>query len=76
MKRNIRIDQKTKSELYDKFSSYALDLSKLVFGGVILAGIMGMQVNTNLLFFFFLFSVIILTILGFILIVLKNNLRR
>ncbi len=76
MKRNIRIDQKTKSELYDKFSSYALDLSKLVFGGVILAGIMGMQVNTNLLFLIGGFSVIILTILGFILIVLKNNLRR
>ena len=30
MKKGIRIDQKTKSDLYDKFSSYALDLSKLV----------------------------------------------
>ena len=40
-KKGIKIDQKTKSDLYDKFSSYVLDLSKLVFGGVILAGIMG-----------------------------------
>lgn len=75
-KNRIRIDQKTKSELYDKFSSYALDLSKLVFGGVILAGIMGMQVDTNLLFLIGGLSVIVLTLLGFILIVLKHNTRR
>ena len=75
-KRGIKIDQKTKSELYDKFSSYALDLSKLVFGGVILAGIMDMKVNTNLLFLIGGFSVIILTMLGFTLIVLKHNIRR
>ena len=75
-KRGIRIDKKTKSDLYDKFSSYALDLSKLVFGGVILAGIMGMQVNTNLLFIIGGFSVMILTLLGFILIILKHNTRR
>lgn len=76
IKRGIRIDSKTKSDLYDKFSSYALDLSKLVFGGVILAGIMGMQVDTNLLFIIGGFSVMILTLLGFILIVLKHNIRR
>lgn len=75
-KKGIRIDQKTKSDLYDKFSSYALDLSKLVFGGVILAGIMGMSVNTNLLFVTGGFSVIVLTLLGFMLIVLKHNIRR
>ena len=75
-KQGIRIDNKTKSDLYDKFSSYALDLSKLVFGGVILAGIMGMKVDTNLLFIIGGFSVIILTLLGFVLIVLKHNIRR
>jgi hypothetical protein len=40
-KKRIRIDSNTKRDLYDKFSDYTLDLSKLVFGGVILAGIMG-----------------------------------
>ena len=75
-KQGIRIDNKTKSDLYDKFSSHALDLSKLVFGGVILAGIMGMKVDTNLLFIIGGFSVIILTLLGFVLIVLKHNIRR
>ena len=57
-RKTIRIDRKTKSDLYDKFSDYALDLSKLVFGGVILAGIMGLSVNTNLLFVLGAFSVI------------------
>ena len=75
-KKGIKIDQKTKSDLYDKFSSYVLDLSKLVFGGVILAGIMGMEVNTNLLFLIGGFSVVALSMFGFILIVLKHNIRR
>jgi hypothetical protein len=48
--RKIKIDNSTKRELYDKFSDYTLDLSKLVFGGVILAGIMGLSVNPNILF--------------------------
>ena len=48
--RKIKIDNSTKRELYDKFSDYTLDLSKLVFGGVILAGIMGLSVNPKILF--------------------------
>lgn len=75
-KKIIRIDRKTKSDLYDKFSDYALDLSKLVFGGVILAGIMGLSVNTNLLFVLGAFSVIVLALLGYIFIILKHNTRR
>lgn len=75
-KRKIRIDRKAKIDLYDKFSSYALDLSKLIFGGVILAGIMGMEVNTTLLFFIGTLSIIILTLLGYIFIILKHNTRR
>lgn len=72
-KRKIKIDSKTKRDVYDKFSDYALDMSKLVFAGVILAGIMVMEVNTNLLFGLGGFSVIILSFLGFILIILKHN---
>lgn len=74
-KQNFRIDRKTKSDLYDKFSSYFLDLSKLVFAGVILAGIMGMEVNTTLLFLMGGLSVVILTLFGYILIILKHNTR-
>ncbi len=75
-KRKIRIDRKTESDIYDKFSDFSLDLAKLVFGGVILAGIMGMDVNTNYLFIIGGLSIIILTLLGYIFIVLKHNTRK
>ena len=75
-KRRIRIDNNTRRDLYDKFSDYSLDLSKLVFGGVILAGIMDLSVNTNILFGLGAVSVIILTLLGFVFIILKHNSRR
>jgi hypothetical protein len=75
-KRRIRIDNNTRRDLYDKFSDYSLDLSKLVFGGVILAGIMDLSVNTNILFGLGAASVIILTLLGFVFIILKHNSRR
>ena len=75
-KKGIRIDSNTRRDLFDKFADYALDLSKLVFGGVILAGIMGMSVNTNLLFGLGATSVVILSLLAFVLIVLKHNNRR
>ena len=75
-KKGIRIDSNTRRDLFDKFADYALDLSKLVFGGVILAGIMGMSVNTNLLFGLGAISVVILSLLAFVLIVLKHNNRR
>ena len=75
-KKKIRIDSNTRRDLYDKFSDYALDLSKLVFGGVILAGIMGLSINPNILFGLGAFAVIILSLVGFVFIVLKHNSRR
>ena len=72
----LRIDNNTRPDLYDKFSDYTLDLSKLVFGGVILAGIMGLSVNPNILFGLGAVSVIILTLVGFVFIILKHNNRR
>lgn len=76
MNKKIRIDRNTKRDLYDKFSDYALDLSKLIFGGVILAGIMGLSVNTTILFVIGAISVIILSLVAFIFIILKHNNRR
>ena len=75
-KRKIRIDRKTESDIYDKFSDFTLDLAKLIFGGVILAGIMGLDVNTNYLFIIGVLSILVLTLLGYILIILKHNTRR
>lgn len=74
--KKIRIDSSTRRDLYDKFSDYTLDLSKLVFGGVILAGIMGLSVNPNVLFGLGAISVVILTMAGFVFVVLKHNSRR
>lgn len=67
-----KLNNKTKKDLYDKFSDYTLDLSKLVFGGVILAGIMGLSVNPNVLFGLGAVSVILLAFLGFVFIILKH----
>ena len=75
-RKRIRIDSNTRRDLYDKFSDYTLDLSKLVFGGVILAGIMGLSVNPDVLFGLGALSVIILTMVGFVFIILKHNSRR
>ena len=55
-KNNIKKDHKfnlsreAKRKLYLKTSDFFLDLAKLVFGGVILTGIMGLNVNKTLLF--------------------------
>lgn len=75
-KKRIRIDNNTRRDLYDKFSDYTLDLSKLVFGGVILAGIMDMKLNTGMLFGLGALFVVILTLLGYTFIILKHNSRR
>ena len=71
--RAIKIDNSPKRDLYDKFSDYALDLSKLIFGGVILAGIMGLSVNTTVLFIIGAISVILLSLIAYVFIILKHN---
>ena len=75
-KRRTKIDRKTKSDIYDKFSDFALDLAKLIFAGVILAGIMGMDVHIGILFFVGSLSVIILTLTAYIFIILKHNTKK
>ena len=75
-KKRIRIDSNTRRDLYDKLSDYVFDLSKLVFAGVILAGIMGLEVDNSLLFLLGSVSVIIFALTGYVLIILKHNIRR
>jgi hypothetical protein len=48
-------------------------LSKLIFGGVILAGIMGLSVNTTVLFIIGAISVILLSLIAYVFIILKHN---
>lgn len=39
--------QEKKNLLFEKFGDYCLDISKLVFGGVILAAVMQLDINTT-----------------------------
>lgn len=42
-----KLDQEKKNMLCEKFGDYCLDVSKLVFGGVILAAIMELDINRH-----------------------------
>lgn len=61
-----RIDIERKEKFAEKFGDYCLDISKLVFGGIVLAGVMELDVNPYLLFGIGLFIVILFAIAGFL----------
>ena len=48
-KRRKLISSSTKKKLYIKGSDFCIDMAKLVFAGIILAGIMGMDFHKGLL---------------------------
>lgn len=67
-------NKKTQKELmFAEIGKYCLDISKLVFGGVILAGIMKLYVNLLALIIVGVIAVILLTILGLWCIYESNN---
>ena len=51
--------------MYQEYGKYFLDMSKLIFGGVILAGIMNLGVNNALLLGSGFVVVIIFAMIGF-----------
>lgn len=53
--------------LYEEAGKYLLDVSKLIFGGVILAGVMNLNVDKIVLFIIGTLAVIVTAIIGFIL---------
>ena len=74
MKKNRRYYRKeTLSKLYLEASRYSLDLSKLIFGGIILSGIMGMQIEKAYLLIVGLIAVILTALFGFIMFLLANK---
>ena len=74
MKKNRRYFRKeTLSKLYLEASRYSLDLSKLIFGGIILSGIMGMQIEKAYLLIVGLLAVILTALFGFIMFLLANK---
>lgn len=54
------VNSTTKKKLYIKGSDFCLDLAKLVFGGIILAGIMGMDIQK---FYLLIFAALVLFML-------------
>lgn len=61
-----RIDIERKEKFAEKFGDYCLDISKLVFGGIVLAGVMELDVNPYLVFGIGLFIVILFATAGFL----------
>ena len=74
MKKDRRyVRKETLSKLYLEASRYSLDLSKLIFGGIILSGIMGMQIEKAYLLIVGLIAVILTALFGFIMFLLANK---
>jgi len=57
--------QKKKELMMHEYGKYFLDMSKLVFGGVILTGIMGLSVNSYILFGLGLLTVFVFAVIEF-----------
>jgi len=76
IKRNDYIsimEEEQKKLIFQKAGDYLLDISKLVFGGVILAGVVKISVNYYVLFGIGAAAVVTTAILGFGLITLSNK---
>ena len=74
MKKDRRyFGKETLSKLYLEASRYSLDLSKLIFGGIILSGFMGMQIEKAYLLIVGLIAVILTALFGFIMFLLANK---
>ncbi len=67
------ISSTTKKKLYIKGSDFCIDLAKLVFAGVILAGVMDLQLDKGLLFITGTFVLVILIITGMALFIKGNQ---
>jgi F0F1-type ATP synthase assembly protein I len=62
-KKRERITQSEKKEAYKEASRFVLDISKLVFAGVILGCIMGMDIDKN--WVFAIGSMIVIVLISF-----------
>lgn len=63
----VKNDNTSRKALYEEAGKYLLDVSKLIFGGVILAGVMNLNVDKLVLFIVGGISVVLSAILGFVL---------
>jgi hypothetical protein len=63
----VKNDNTSRKALYEEAGKYLLDVSKLIFGGVILAGVMNLNVDKLVLFIVGGISVVLSAIVGFVL---------
>ena len=62
----MQMKQKKRELMMQEYGKYCLDMSKLIFGGVILAGIMNLGVDSALLFGLGGVLVMLFAITGFV----------
>ena len=62
----VVMKQKKRELMMQESGKYCLDMSKLIFGGVILAGIMNLGVDNRYLFFIGGSLVVFLAVIGFV----------
>ncbi len=68
------VEKKTNKQImFGELGKYCIDISKLVFGGVILAGIMKLDINRILLFGLGTIIVLLTVIAGLICMLLANS---
>lgn len=63
----VKNEKTSQRALYEEAGKYLLDVSKLIFGGVILAGVVNLDVDKIVLFIVGGTSVVLSAILGFVL---------
>lgn len=63
----VKNEKTSQRALYEEAGKYLLDVSKLIFGGVILAGVVNLDVDKIVLFIVGGASVVLSAILGFVL---------
>jgi len=67
------MENEKKELVFQEAGKYCLDLSKLIFGGIVLAGIMKLDVNSYVLFVLGTIVVVITALLGFKLISISKK---
>ena len=62
-----KVNKKTQKAIYLEASKYISDLTKLIFGGIILTNVLSFNIDKMIIFVFGLFAVIVLTSLSLLL---------
>ena len=72
-KKGIRFNSTIKKRTILKASDYCLDISKLILAGVVLAGVVDLNINKSYLLFAGSLVVVIFSMTGFFLYILGNQ---